>query len=160
MDQDLMLRRKWTFRAHDKQIVLVKKSNERSAHVFMKIFVWALYLPLFSNLKIEVDVGGRYKPDVVSLDQNGRPLFWGEAGYIATSKLHTLLKKYGSTHFAIAKWDSPIKPLESVVKNALEGIHRDGPVDLICFPKESANIFIDDAGNIDLTHDKVEWIRL
>ena len=28
MDRDLMLRRKWTLRAHDRQIVLVKRANE------------------------------------------------------------------------------------------------------------------------------------
>ena len=65
MDQDLMLRRKWTFKAHGKQIVLVKKRNEQSRHVLMKAFLWALYLPSFPRLTVEVGIGERFKPDVV-----------------------------------------------------------------------------------------------
>jgi hypothetical protein len=71
MDKDLMLRRKRTFRAHGKQIVLVKKRNEHSAHVFMKAFLRALYLLRFPHLSVEIRIGGRCKPDVVALDPGG-----------------------------------------------------------------------------------------
>jgi hypothetical protein len=160
MDQDLMLRRKWTFRAHGKQIVLVKKRNERSEHVFMKAFLWALYLPQFPNLTIEVAIGGRYKPDLVAMDPNGAPLFWGEAGYIGTSKLRNLLRRYGTTHFAVAKWNSSLKPFQGMIKNALRGTRRDGPVDLLCFQEDSVQRFMDEAGIIHLSHDDLEWIRI
>jgi hypothetical protein len=160
MNQDLMLRRKWTFRAHGKQIVLVKKRNEQSAHVFMKAFIWALYLPRFSDLTVEIGIGGRYKPDVVALSPEGSPLFWGEAGHIGTSKLRALLRRYGSTHFAIGKWDSPIKPFEGMVQSALKGTRRESPVDLLRFPRDSVKRFMDPSGTLHVSHDELEWIRL
>ena len=40
---DLLLRRKWTFKAHGKQVVFVKGAKEHSSHVLMKALLWALY---------------------------------------------------------------------------------------------------------------------
>ena len=45
MTDELFLRRKWTLRAHDRQVVFVKKSYESDTHVLMKALLWALYLP-------------------------------------------------------------------------------------------------------------------
>ena len=81
------LRRKLTVRAEGRQIVLVKKPVERLEHVLMKAFLWALYLPQYDDLAVEIPVGDRYKPDVVSLDAFGQPRFWGEAGLRACGRL-------------------------------------------------------------------------
>ena len=160
MGTDLKLRRKWTLRAKDKQIVLVKKHYEKSAHVLMKGFIWALYLPYYPNLTVEIGVGDRYKPDVVALDQQGRPEFWGEAGQITIEKIRSLLKRYRSTHFAIAKWRSSLHPLIGMVEEALDGLKRNSPVDLISFTDDSAERFIDDNGQITITHESLNWVRL
>ena len=76
----LHIRGKYTFRAHDRKIVVVKKRGERVEHVLMKALLWALYLPQYPQATIEVKVGDRYKPDVVALDTRGEPVFWAEAG--------------------------------------------------------------------------------
>lgn len=160
MDQDLMLRRKWTFKAHGKQIVLVKKRNEQSRHVLMKAFLWALYLPSFPRLTVEVGIGERFKPDVVSLTPAGTPDFWGEAGHTGIQKTRYLLRRYRTTHIAVGKWDVQLKPFASIVTKALAGVERDQPVDLLRFPSDSAERFIDGEGNVHLTHDDLEWIRI
>lgn len=160
METDLLLRRKWTLRAQDKQIVLVKKHYEKSAHVLMKGFIWALYLPYYSNLTVEISVGDRYKPDVVKLDQQGMPEFWGEAGQISVEKIRSILKRYRSTHFAIAKWKSSLDPLIGIVEKALDGLKRSSPVDLIRFEEDSAQRFIDENGHITIDHDSLDWVRL
>lgn len=64
MTSELMLRRKWTLRAHGEQVVFVKKRNERAEHVLMKSFLWALYLPDYPDLTVEISIGDRYKPAV------------------------------------------------------------------------------------------------
>ena len=160
MEKDLKLRQKWTLRAQDKQIVLVKKHYEKSTHVLMKGFIWALYLPYYPNLTVEIGVGDRYKPDVVALDQQGMPEFWGEAGQITVEKIRSLLKRYRSTHFAIAKWKSSLTPLIGIVEEALDGLRRSSPVDLIRFEDDSAQRFIDAHGQITLDHDSLNWVRL
>ncbi len=72
--------RKRMYHAHDRKMILVKGLNESSEHVLMKAFLWALYLPDYPTLTVEIRIGDRYKPDVVALDAAGNLLFWGEAG--------------------------------------------------------------------------------
>ena len=52
MTQDLKLRRKWTFRVHGRQMVFVKKTFESDIDVFMKAFLWALFLPVYPDLSV------------------------------------------------------------------------------------------------------------
>lgn len=160
MEPELKLRRKWTFRAQDKQIVLVKKHYEKSVHVLMKGFIWALYLPFYPNLTVEIGIGDRYKPDVVALNLQNVPEFWGEAGHVAVEKIHALLKRYRSTHFAMAKWGSSLNPLTEIVKAGLDGLKRSSPVDLITFQEGDAERFIDGKGNIRISHQALDWVRL
>ncbi|MBS3782873.1 MAG: hypothetical protein KGY78_00355 [Anaerolineae bacterium] len=160
MTQDLFLRRKWTLRAHGEQVVFVKRVNERREHVLMKAFLWALYLPTYPDLLVEVSVGDRYKPDVVSLDGRGEPRFWGEAGHVSPSKIHSLVRRYRETHFALAKWDTELAPFIEMVEDALAGLDRQAPFDLLCFSTDSAQRFIGNRGQIELKHEDIDWTRL
>lgn len=160
MTSDLFLRRKWTLRAHGRQVVFVKKSNESSEHVLMKALLWALYLPHYPDLTVEVPIGDRYKPDVVALDERGQPRFWAEAGDVGTAKIRSLARRYRSTHFAIAKWEASLEPLQAIVADALGDLNRRAPFDLISFPGDSAERFIDGAGHIWVSHGDLTWLRL
>jgi hypothetical protein len=160
MTPDLQLRRKWTLRAHGKQVVFVKKAYERSAHVLMKAFLWALYLPTYPDLVVEIRAGDRYKPDVVSLDDRGQPRFWGEAGHVGVDKVRSLARRYRDTHFAIAKWDTRLEPLIDIVSDALQGLERSAPFDLLRFPPDSAERFVDERGHIHVAHANLQWTRL
>ncbi len=158
------LRRKWTLRAHGKQVVFVKGRQERTAHVLMKAFLWALYLPAYPNMYVEIRIGDKYKPDVVAFapppgTREGKPLFWGESGQVGRNKIRSLARRYRDTHFAIAKWDTRLDPLIKIVSGAMEGVQRTAPFDLLNFAPDSAR-FIDDAGNVSLTFEDVAWVRL
>jgi hypothetical protein len=157
---DLLLRRKWTLKAHGKQVVFVKKAKEQSSHVLLKALLWALYLPDYPNLSVEIGVGDRYKPDVVARGHDGHPLFWGEAGRVGIDKIHSLARRYRNTHFAIAKWNTSLDPLIALVSDTLAGLHRTAPFDLLSFPAESTERFIDLQGHIRLTWSDVKWARL
>jgi hypothetical protein len=160
MTKDLFLRRKWTLRAHGEQVVFVKRANERGEHVLMKAFLWALYLPSYPDLVVEVPVRDRYKPDVVSLDTYGRPHFWGEAGHVSPDKVHSLVRRYRETHFALAKWDTPLDPFIATAQDALRRFESRGPFDLLRFPPDSAERFISDRGEINVTHADLDWVQL
>jgi hypothetical protein len=163
MTADLLLRRKWTLRAHGQQVVFVKRSNEHSHHVLMKAFLWALYLPHYPDLKVETAIGDRFKPDVVSLsalDPYAEPRFWGEAGQVSVDKIRSLARRYRNTHFAIAKWETSLRPLTEIVEKALAGLDRRAPFDLLCFDGDSPDNFIDGDGQIHVTFADVEWVRL
>lgn len=155
------LRRKLTLKAHGAQVVFVKQKQERRAHVLMKAFLWALYLPAYPDLSVEIKIGDRYKPDVVSMDApRGAPRFWGEAGKVGPDKLSDLLRRYPRTHFAMSKWATNLEPFAAMVREAAEGATRHAPFDLIRFPADSEARFIDAKGRIQITHNDVEWQRL
>ena len=160
MGSDLLLRRKWTLRAHGEQVVFVKKKRESQEHVLMKAFLWALYLPTYAPLTVEISIGDKYKPDVVGLDASGHPVFWGEAGKIGVQKMASLTRRFRNTHFALAKWGTDLTPYIHIVRDALDGLHRTAPFDLLAFPSDSAERFIDAHGHITITHDNLTWIRL
>lgn len=163
MTTDLLLHRKWTLHAHGKQVVFIKKPNEHTSHVLMKALLWALYLPVYPALKVEISIGDRYKPDVVALDAydpRADPHFWGEAGQVSSEKIHSLLRRYRRTHFAIAKWATNLNPLIETVTQARQAFDHRAPIDLINFPVDSAERFIDDRGHIHISHADLVWRRL
>ncbi len=160
MDPDLLLRRKLTLRAHGAQVVFVKKRQERLEHVLMKAFLWALYLPGYPALTVEVGVGDKYKPDVVALDTDGRPAFWGEAGKVNLHKIASLTRRFRSTHFALAKWGADLTPFVEIVRAAAAGLDRTAPFDLLSFPADSAERFVEASGRITISHEDVAWVRL
>jgi len=143
---DLYLRGTWTFRAHGAQVVLIKRSIGKTSHVLMKAFLWSLYLPEY--------------PDVVALNLNRLLTFWGESGQVGVDKLATLLRRYRTTHFAFAKWDTRLDLLQATIAKITRPIQRTAPIDLLNFPTDSAERFIAADGAISLSHADVEWIRL
>ena len=144
------LRRKLTFRAHGQQVVFIKRKQERIEHVWMKAFLWAFYLDAYPDAEVEIDIPGRYKPDVVAMDRRrGRPRFWAEAGHVPADKLTHLASHYPNTHLAIAKWDMSLDPFVTMIQDALPGA-RSAPIDLWRFPPDSAERFIDRRGNVQV----------
>ncbi len=159
MTQDLKLRRKWTFRAHGKQLVLIKKNWESGIHVLMKAFIWALFLPQYPELSVEITIGNRYKPDLVQFDNNGELVFWGEAGKVGHKKMHTLVSRLRSTHLVFAKWDMNLEPFERMLKKASSSIQRSAPIDLISFPAGGDEHFIKADGTIQIDFKDVNRLR-
>lgn len=161
----VLSRRRWRLHAHGQHIVVVNGMRERFVHPLMKALLWALYMPSYPDITIEIRIGDRYKPDVVAFDRDNprfrenEPIFWGEAGQVKREKIQALVKRYPDTHFAIAKWNTNLHPYETLVSDALQGVKRNAPFDLINFREGSEN-FVDMDGNISLTFDDLDWLRL
>ena len=161
MKPELELRRKMTVRSGDRKLVVRKNSLERFEHVLMKIFIWHLYLPHFPGMIIEHRIRDRYRPDVVALDEESRPIFWGEAGVVTTAKIDSLLRRFPTTHLVLGKWEVRIEPWIDIVRRLLQRRKgRSAPVDLIRFPESAAFDGIDTTGRISLGFSDVECIRL
>ena len=159
MTRDLPLRRKWTFRAHERQMVFVKKPLESASHVMTKALIWALYLPDYPKLSVEIDIGNRYKPDLVQLDDRGQPVFWAEAGHAGLKKMQSLVQRLQSTHLVFAKWNRRLEPFERILAKASASIARSAPVDLIRFPADSDRRFIGEDGSIRISAEDVQRVR-
>lgn len=164
MTSPVLTRQRWRLHAHGQHIVIVRGERERITHPLLKAFLWALYLPQYPQITVEVPVQDRYKPDVVAFDPartlyTRQPAFWGEAGQVSADKVAALVRRYPDTHFAIAKWDTPLSSFRNWVEAALRGVRRRAPVDLINVPDACID-HVDAHGNITLTFDHVERQRL
>ena len=163
MVSPVLARRKWMLRAHGQHIVVVRGQHERFSHPLMKALLWALYIPNYPNISVEIHIGDKYKPDVIAYSQAlrvGEPVFWGEAGQTGRDKIRSLVRRYRATHFALAKFNTTLDPHIQTVRAALDGVKRDAPFDILCFPEDSAERFVDDDGHIHITHDALTWLRL
>ena len=156
--EERALPRKLTVRAHGATLVLVKRPEESAEHVLQKALLWALYLPDFPSLRVEVPLPtpSRYKPDLLVFE-DGRPRFWAECGAVSASKLQDLLRRFRHTHFVFSKWggcDLGRHPFAGMIERALEGYRRTAAVEFICFPV-TATEYIAPGGDITLSRGDV-----
>ncbi len=163
MASPILDRRKWKLYAHDQHIVVVNGTREKFTHPLMKALLWALYMPTYPNISIEIRIGDKYKPDVVAFEDDAElrgslPVFWAEAGQVGSDKIKSIARRYRETHFAVAKWNVNLHHYSNLLEGLLDGIKRDAPFDLISFPEKTLDC-IDDDGNITITFDDVQLIR-
>lgn len=155
--ESLELRRKWVFHAESSRLHLIKKPLESSEHVFLKAFLWALYLPAYPQLMVEKSIGDRYKPDAVALDRDrARPVFWAEAGQVKPQKVLSILRRFESLHFVIARWGFRKEPLIELLKKRLQNDARasknQGTLELLQI-SDSANLNCIQDGRIHLNQE-------
>jgi hypothetical protein len=161
-----ILPRKWALKAHGQRVVFIKGQNESARHVIMKAMLWALYLPQYPTITVEIRIGDKYKPDLVAFDPQpsifaaDKPLFWGESGVVGQEKIESIVRRFPDTHFALAKWSTSLNAHLRLVQDALKGVKRTAPFDLLCIPEDSVERFIDKDGNVSVSHDDLEWKRL
>jgi len=130
---DIDLRKKFTFKIHGKKIVLIKKSYESFAHVAAKALCYALYLSFYSDIKVEVKIGERYKPDLVMLGDDRKPVFWAECGAVSRQKIYKILHKFPATHFSFIKIAEDIGQFKKLIIEQKEKAGHTGHVDIIGF---------------------------
>lgn len=159
MSDDFAMPGKLKLRAHGRSIVLHSRRSDRPSHGLMKALLWALYLPEFPTATIEIDVGDRYTPDVVALDEFGKPLLWAEAGQAAPKKLRDLARRYRSTRLVVAKWNASLEQHLVYIRKAIEGLERTAPFDVISFPAKKRADYIDERGEIRATWSDVVWTQ-
>ena len=154
------LRRKLTVRAHGRTLVLVKRAEESGEHVVQKALLWTLYLPRFPGLHVEqaLPFPSRFKPDLYALDATGRAAtFWGECGVTSREKLGRLLRDYPSTHFVFSKWQVSLHHFAALVDDALDGVRRRAPVELVRVPEDAADWFAGSEPAVD--EELLDWRR-
>jgi hypothetical protein len=155
------LRRKLTVRALGQTLVLVKRPEETGEHVVQKALLWARHLPAYPGLRVEqrLPFPSRYKPDLYALDATGLGLiFWGECGMVGAEKLRALLRGYPATHFAFSKWATRLEPYAALIEDALRGVRRAAPVELIGFPEEAA-AWLDEGRELRVPRDALDLRR-
>ena len=95
----------YQFRIAGERVTLHKKNGESYEHVLMKALGYAMFRPQFPNLEIERRIGLRYKPDLIALNDLGKPDFWGECGQVGLRKITWIAKHSGVRQLALFKFD-------------------------------------------------------
>ncbi len=126
----------------------------------MKALLWALYLPDYPALGVDLFVDHRYRPGVAAVDGSDDPQFWGEVDEMSGDYLRKVLKRYRHTHFAFARWEADETPLLARVERACRKLSRSAPIDLVIFPVDSYPRFISPTGEITISHADLQWLRL
>jgi len=148
---------KMTVRADGRKLVLGKRPGESARHVLLKAIVWALYLPRYPQLSVEPPRRGRYRPDLVALDDDGDPLFWAECGETGRAKTAALVRTLPTTHLVFAKQVARIDPYRAMIGDALAGARRSAPVELLNLPPDADRLLLP-TGEIAVTFDDVQLV--
>lgn len=140
--------------------MLVKRPEESGEHVIQKALLWTLYLPRYPGLRVEqaLPFPSRFKPDLYALDATGRRVtFWGECGVTSREKLGRLLREHLATHFVFSKWNVSVHHFAALIENALTGVQRRAPVDLVRVPEDAGEWFV--GADVLVDADALEWRR-
>jgi len=87
-------------RAYGKRFFTLRQ-GESLDHVILKLTGFILFCRYEPS--VEMPVGWKYRPDLVSLDDSGRPALWVECADVAPSKLRRVLQRYTGTNIAVLK---------------------------------------------------------
>ncbi len=159
----LHLEGKWRIQRDGRSLVLPKNAGEKASHVWLKGFLWYLYVDQFPGATVEKPIGHRFKPDVVAFAESHHrypaqaPTFWAEAGKVSRDKLETLFRQFPDTHFAVAKWGT-LGPWAEILAKLIR--RRRAPVDLLHFPEDALERFVGGNGQIQLSLEQVLVLRL
>lgn len=93
----------YDFELAGEKVRLWQRIGESYEHVLLKALGYAMFAGDYPNLEIEKRVGLRYKPDLVSQNENGEFIFWGEAGENSMRKTLWLLKHARVEKLALLK---------------------------------------------------------
>lgn len=75
-----------------KKMIFVKADGERREHVVLKLLAYMLFYD--PELKVEVDIGMHYKPDLVLLPPGEQvPSIWIDCGQVTMLKVQSLARK-------------------------------------------------------------------
>jgi hypothetical protein len=100
----------------------------------MKALGYAMFVGHYPNLEVELPVGLRYKPDLVSVNEaeGGRPRagarfhFWGECGMVSMRKVAWLLKHGDVGRLVLFKIGSGVRAYTRELRDTVEPRYRVG----------------------------------
>jgi hypothetical protein len=122
----------YDFELAGRRVRLWQRRGEGYGHVLMKALGYAMFVGEYPNLEIELPVGLRYKPDLVSLNEGegGRPRvgarfrLWGECGMVSMRKVAWLLKHGDAERLVLFKIGSGVKAYTRELRDSVEPRYR------------------------------------
>lgn len=150
---------------------LVKKRQETLQHVLTKAILWKLFCDEYPGIEIERDIGDPdYLPDVISLDEDGNPLFWGESGRMKIHKAIDLMRRYPNSHIVHCRWDMDIDAIAAPLLEHLQELFdtdclgdlptRSGRFTFCSLPLDVWRFIDEENGMIHVSSEDLVWKEL
>ncbi len=129
------------FDVNGEKLRLWQAIGEGYEHVLMKALAYAIFVEPYPRLQIEVKVGLRYKPDLISVDDDGQFDFWGECGLVSMTKTAWILKHSSAKRVAIFKIGTEAEQLAKHLRTAIAEKYRPvGRLTIFNFVSEIRNL--------------------
>ncbi|MEM8931922.1 MAG: YaeQ family protein [Acidobacteriota bacterium] len=115
---------------HEEKLVVATEHGEMPWHIALKLLAYLRFID--HRPQIEKRVGGRYKPDLVDVDDRGRVRLWIECGNIGPRKIASVARR-------VAREDGRFIILKrhrgevTALARLLDGRVATGTVDLLAF---------------------------
>lgn len=103
---------------------LWQAAGESFEHVLMKALAYSIFVGEYPNLQVEVRVGLRYKPDLVSISTDGAFDLWVECGMVSITKTAWLLKHSSAKRIVICKIGAGIDQLTKQIRHEIPVKYR------------------------------------
>ena len=133
--------------------------------------IWKLFMNDYPerDMEIERDIGDPdYLPDVVCVDIDGQPVFWGESGRMKPHKALHLLQRYPDAHIVHCRWEMDIdafaEPFFAFVASEMEAGRIEDPrnwwkgkLEFASLPLDVWRFIDEDTGTILIDKKDVDW---
>ncbi|MCS6873184.1 MAG: hypothetical protein N2Z23_05670 [Pyrinomonadaceae bacterium] len=124
-----------------KKLRLWQKIGESYEHVLMKALGYAMFRNDYEQIQIELNLGLRYTPDLIALNQNEDIEFWGECGQISIRKIHWILKHTDTKKLVLFKIGFQAEALIKKLRKEIPKKYRpEGRVLLVNFVSDIVNL--------------------
>jgi hypothetical protein len=121
----------------EQSLRLWQNRGESYEHVLMKALGFAMFIAEYPDLQVEVKVGLRYKPDLVSRAADGSFDLWGECGINSVRKTNWILKHASARLLVLFKIGQNSERLVHQLREMIPEKYRsDGRLQLINFSSE------------------------
>ena len=119
----------YDFELAGRRVRLWQRRGESYGHVLMKALGYAMFVGRYPNLEVELPVGLRYKPDLVSVNEaeggrGARFRFWGECGMVSMRKVAWLLKHGDAERLVLFKIGSGVRAYTRELRDSVEPRYR------------------------------------
>jgi hypothetical protein len=129
------------FTIADRPVRLWQNNGESYIHVLMKALAFAMFVPEYPNLEVEVRVGLRYKPDLISRAVDGSFEFWGECGINSTRKTNWILKHSRAARLVLFKTGQNSEQIARHLRESVPPKYRPpGRLQLVNFTSEIGDL--------------------
>jgi len=118
-DEELYNEKSYTFRYEGKHIKVFKESGESYQHVLLRLLGYILYYKKYHSIEVNPVFYQKYKSDLMALDYEGKPAFWGECGRVRWEVIEYIYRHTDVQEIVLIESEEYIETFLEIVKQKI-----------------------------------------